>query len=178
MIGRAGLVALTIAVLAAPRTVRPAAPQAAPAPPIPTVDLFFTATSNDQAASQAALAQIAAGWKNGYAGMFVDALAMLQRSALGNPFEFVRYARLLQFLEDQTGQSFGTSLARWRDWVWRQPYDPHPGYGAFKGALYAPSIPALRISSASRSRRPSASIRWIGAASPSTAFRRSIIRRS
>ncbi len=120
---------------------RSAAFQDNPAPPIPTVDQLFAATSTDEAASQAALAQIAAGWKNGYAGMFVDALAMLQRSAFGNPFEFVRYARLLQFLEQQTGQSFGTSLAKWRDWVWRQPYDPHPDYGAFKGALYAPIDP-------------------------------------
>ena len=132
---------LTTIVLTVPRAARPAAPQTAPVAPIPTVDLFFAAASSDEAAAQNALAQIGAGWKNGYAGMLVDALAMLQRSAIGNPFGFVRFARLLQFLEDKTGQSFGTSIPRWRDWVWSQPYDPHPGYGAFKGALYAPIDP-------------------------------------
>lgn len=142
MIRRLAAAAVVAAVLAAlPRTARSAAPQPAASARIPTLDLFFKAAGNDQAAAESALAEIAAGWRNGYAGMVVDQLAMLQRTALGNPFEFVRYARLLQFLEQETGQSFGTSVARWRAWVWSQPYEPHPGYGLFKGALYAPIDP-------------------------------------
>ena len=110
--------------------------RAQPAAPVPTVDLFFRAVSLNPDLADAALAQIAAGWKNGYAGLILDQAAMMQRGALGNPLGLIRYQRLMQFLEQQTGQTFGDSLAQWRGWLWNQPYDPHPGYGAFKGALY------------------------------------------
>jgi hypothetical protein len=145
VIGRVAAAAIIAAALAAlPRAVRSAAPRPAPSAPIPALDLFLKAAGRDDATAQAALAEIAAGWRNSYAGMVVDQLAMLQRTALGNPFEFVRYARLLRFLEQETGQSFGTSVARWRAWVWSQPYLPHPDYGAFKGALYAPIDPRFQ----------------------------------
>jgi hypothetical protein len=44
--------------------------------------------------------------------------------------------RLIALLEKQTGQRFGNDLGRWREWIWSQPYDPHPDYLAFKAALY------------------------------------------
>lgn len=118
-----------------------AAPAASSAKPVPSLDLFFKAASPDDSTADAALAEIAAGWKDGYAGMIIDQALLMQRSALGNPFSLIRYARLLQFLDAQTGQSFGNNLSRWREWIWSRPYDPHPGYGAFKGALYAPIDP-------------------------------------
>ena len=43
--------------------------------------------------------------------------------------------RLVRFLEKQTGQRFGQDLSRWRQWMWNRPYQPHPDYLAFKGAL-------------------------------------------
>ena len=104
--------------------------------PIPTLDLFMKAASPNDARAEAALAEIAAGWRDGYAGLIIDQAILMQRTALGNPFALVRYARLLEFLETETGQAFGTDLGRWRDWLWSQPYDPHPGYAVFKGALY------------------------------------------
>ena len=128
---------LTILLVAAPWAALAAPPHAQAAQPIPTVDLFFRAISNNQDAAEVALAQIAAGWRNGYAGLIIDQAAMMQRGALGNPLALLRYGRLMQFLEAQTGQSFSNSLARWRDWLWSLPYDPHPDYGVFKGALYA-----------------------------------------
>ena len=45
-------------------------------------------------------------------------------------------ARLLRFLEEHTGQDFGDDLRAWRRWHWNLPYEPHPGYAAFKAALY------------------------------------------
>ncbi len=45
-------------------------------------------------------------------------------------------ARLVRFLEEQTGQDFGDDLLAWRRWHWNLPYEPHPGYAAFKAALY------------------------------------------
>ena len=40
------------------------------------------------------------------------------------------------FLEDQTGQQFGNELTRAHQWIWEQPYDPHPDYALFKGLWY------------------------------------------
>jgi hypothetical protein len=45
-------------------------------------------------------------------------------------------ARLIRFLENQTGQRFGDDLGKWRKWMWNLPYEPHPDYTAFKSFLY------------------------------------------
>jgi hypothetical protein len=45
-------------------------------------------------------------------------------------------ARLVRFLEKQTGQRFGDDLKRWRQWIWSRPYAPHPNYIPFKAAVY------------------------------------------
>ena len=37
----------------------------------------------------------------------------------------------------EAGQEFGVDLVRWHDWIWDQPYDPHPHYAVFKGLLYS-----------------------------------------
>lgn len=44
-------------------------------------------------------------------------------------------ARLVRFLERQTGRRFGDDLDRWRRWTWGLPYPPHPDYPAFKAEL-------------------------------------------
>ncbi len=142
MVRHAGLGVLFAGLLVAgPWAARGTPARAQLAAPVPTVDLFFRAVSLNPAVGDAALSEIAAGWKSGYAGMILDQAEMMRRGALGNPLGLVRYERLMQFLAQQTGQRFGDSLAQWRDWLWNQPYDPHPGYGAFKGALYAPIDP-------------------------------------
>lgn len=62
--------------------------------------------------------------------------------ALQHPSSLIR-ARLIRFLERQTGQRFGDDLHRWREWMWRLPYDPHPQYAAFKGRVYAQIDPGF-----------------------------------
>lgn len=111
-------------------------------PPNGTIDvaLFFQAANLDDAA----LSQIAAAWKPGYAAIFVDLLDLLRRTSLVNPFSWIRISRLAQFLEDRTGQHFGTDLARWREWVWSLPYNPAPEYGAFKSELYGQIDPRFQ----------------------------------
>ncbi len=52
-------------------------------------------------------------------------------------------ARLTRFLEQRTGQRFGDDLGSWREWTWKQPYEPHPDYMAFKAALYARVDPRM-----------------------------------
>jgi hypothetical protein len=44
--------------------------------------------------------------------------------------------RLLRFLGERTGQKLGDDLRAWRRFLWSRPYEPHPDYVAFKGALY------------------------------------------
>jgi hypothetical protein len=72
------------------------------------------------------------------AGVATDALAAPPR-----PGAIVR-SRLTSFLEQQTGRRFGDDLRSWRRWMWELPYDPHPGYAAFKAALYSRIDPAFR----------------------------------
>ena len=52
-------------------------------------------------------------------------------------------ARLIRFLEARTGQRFGDDLARWRDWMWKLPYDPHPDAMRFKATLYGAIDPRM-----------------------------------
>ncbi len=49
-------------------------------------------------------------------------------------------ARLIRFLERQTRQRFGDDLRKWREWMWAQPYEPHPGYLAFKASVYRGAV--------------------------------------
>lgn len=44
--------------------------------------------------------------------------------------------RLLSFVEEQTGQNFSYDLERWQQWLWNNPYDPHPDYHTFKGRVF------------------------------------------
>ena len=60
-----------------------------------------------------------------------------------DPSSIVR-RRLIDFLEEQTGQRFGDDLGAWRQWMWQLPYAPHPAYDLFKGAVYARADPELR----------------------------------
>lgn len=105
--------------------------------PIPPLDLLFKATALDDRSADAALAEISARWKNGYAAMVVDMADLIRRTSLVDLRSWIRFSRLIQFLEDRTGKSFWADLNRWREWVWNLPYDPHPEYGAFKSRLYA-----------------------------------------
>ena len=49
-------------------------------------------------------------------------------------------ARLIRFLERQTSQRFGDDLRKWREWIWSQPYEPHPDYLAFKAGVYRGAV--------------------------------------
>ena len=95
----------------------------------PEMALFFQAGGEDEDTAQSALAKIGASWKDGYAPILVT-LARLMR-----PPSPIRH-RLIDFLGEQTGQDFGQDLAAWQRWTWKLPYDPHPNYGPFLGAMY------------------------------------------
>jgi Protein of unknown function (DUF3179) len=65
------------------------------------------------------------------------------RSAVGASRSGRARARLVQFLQKQTGQRFADDLRRWRRWIWSRPYDPHPGYAAFKAVVYGQVDPRM-----------------------------------
>lgn len=111
----------------------------------PPVSLFLDAGGPDATAASRALKAIASTWRNGYAAMFIDMARLLPPQRRNNHLEPhpVR-TRLLTFLGTQTGQSFGDDLAAWRDWLWDQPYEPHPDYATFKAAVYATIDPTMR----------------------------------
>lgn len=151
----------------------------------PEPRLFAAAAGGDDRAAEAALAEIARGWRNGYAAIFVDLARFLRAVPRTGPSDAgfgglglgaqgedpqagrsegtlssgvpqvapaggaaapegsrVR-RRLLRFLEKQTGQRHGDDLRAWRRWMWSLPYDPHPDYATFKGALYANVDPRM-----------------------------------
>lgn len=51
--------------------------------------------------------------------------------------------RLIALLERKTGRRFGDDLGQWRQWLWSQPYVPHPEYLAFKAAVYGRVDPRM-----------------------------------
>lgn len=125
----------------------------------PDIRLFFQAAQDDDDMAEAALEEIAASWRDGYAAIIRDMMRLMRppqpparaAGALqptgGEPvFELnLRrehpstkiWRRLMRFVEDQTGQRFGSDLERLQTWIWAQSYDPHPDYAVFKGAWYS-----------------------------------------
>jgi hypothetical protein len=139
----------------------------------PDLQLFFDAAASDERRARAALDAIAAGWRPGYAALFVDLARFLpadrsspaqdpafeegDEAAFGRPAPPARAPwpapaptaggaarrRLISFLRKQTGQRFGDDLRAWRRWIWSGPYDPHPDYAAFKAAVYGRVDPRM-----------------------------------
>ena len=138
------------------------------------IRLFLAATAQDATLAEEGLRQIGERWRVGYSAIIWDLL----RSVRPPSPQFFRFFILLQFLEEQTGQRFGQDLARWHEWIWAQPYKPHPDYALSRGCGTAGSIPASRNFSRAASRPSFASTRSSGAASRSTGFRRSNTRRT
>ena len=99
----------------------------------PDIRLFFQTLAEDEEAADAALEQIGAAWKDGYAALLWDVARFMRRPQ-----------RLTRFLEQQTGQRFGDDLDRWHQWIWELPYEPHPDYGEFKGLWYGQVDPQMR----------------------------------
>ena len=121
----------TLLVLGA--TVGPSAAQQAGRDDHPDISLFFQALAQDGSRAQDALRQIGEQWRVGYAGTIWD----LARFVRPPGSQFFQFFSLVDFLQQQTGQQFGADLGRWHDWIWDQPYDPHPDYAVFKGLLYS-----------------------------------------
>ena len=135
----------------------------------PDIQLFFTALADDDDQAEAALDRIAESWRDGYAGIIWDLVRFMRRPRRPRfqPLDFrdpadpnrpppsaslqapehpttKLWRRLMEFLEDRTDQRFRGDRARMHQWIWEQPYDPHPDYAAFKGAWYGQIDPRFR----------------------------------
>ena len=138
----------------------PAAGQPDTAGRHPEIGSFFEAADpEDDDAVEAALERIAALWRDGYAAILRDMMRLMQPPAQPAPtvnlpdptrrapaveYTFRRehpstkvWRRLMEFLEEQTGERFRGDVDRVQRWIWSQPYDPHPDYALFKGEWYA-----------------------------------------
>jgi hypothetical protein len=107
----------------------------------PQIDLFFDAISPDASRSRPALRQIGQSWRDGYAPMLIELASLLPVDGPGGLADARR--RVISFLEKQTGQRLGPDTDRWYRWTWNRPYDPHPGYLAFKAELYSTIDPRM-----------------------------------
>jgi len=134
----------------------------------PDIRLFFQAAHEDGDVADPALEQIRARWRNGYAGIIWDIARFMRppsrpalrppnlggdptRPGAGNRLQWTEpehpstrvWRRLMRFLERQTGQRFRGDILRAHQWIWDQPYDPHPDYAFFKGQWYAQLDPGF-----------------------------------
>lgn len=125
-------------------------------PPHAPIQLFLDAGGADAAVADKALAALGRQWRDGYAALLIDMARLLtprrvNDDVVPNPARM----RLVRFLERQTRQPFGDDLGAWREWTWKLPYDPHPDYATFKGAVYSALDPKM----AEFFRTPKATIR-------------------
>lgn len=133
----------------------------------PPISLFLDAASADAEVSTRALEAIGRSWRDSYTALIIDAARFLPRDpsvsdavdlvdadadepgtrrpprAGSTPASRTRL-RLIRFLQARTGQRFGDDLGRWREWMWRLPYDPHPDYSSYKREIYGRIDPRMR----------------------------------
>jgi hypothetical protein len=106
----------------------------------PDLQQMILVAAGDDDVAQAALDEVSSAWRNGYSGMFFDMLRFMRppqpRSTEPEHPTTKVFQRLIRLLEEQTGERFGNDVNRWQQWIWQQPYDPHPEYGQFKGLWY------------------------------------------
>ena len=76
-----------------------------------------------------AAAAIDQEWHPGTAVMLVEILGFARNQH--------SYRTTMGLLKRKTGQNLGEDLADWYDWIWKQPYVPHPEYAAFKAKMYS-----------------------------------------
>ena len=105
----------------------------------PDIRLFLVAGTAEGPIGRDALGQIGEQWRAGYAGIIWD----MARSLRPPGPQMFRFFSLVDFLQQQTGEQHGADLARWKEWIWEQPYDPHPDYGFFKGQWYSQLDPGF-----------------------------------
>lgn len=93
------------------------------------LDAYFRLTARDVAVVSDSLNEISDNWHPGSATMMIE-IARFAKNARA-------VAEIFSLIETRTGQNFGTDFEEWRQWIWKQEYQPHPQYAKFKSRLYS-----------------------------------------
>ena len=91
-------------------------------------ETFISVLVGPREVREAAIRRIAAGWQPGFAVMVLEILPF------SRDLEVRR--RLLELLQQKTGQRLESDIHGWYEWIWSQPARPHPRYAGFKSRLY------------------------------------------
>ena len=91
-------------------------------------ELQFFAMLSDHNNLAAGIAEAQMNWNISYVPMLLEVARFMPGQDR---------ARVMGLLEFQTGQRFGNDNDKWLQWLWKQKYTPHPGYGAFKSLVYS-----------------------------------------
>ena len=89
--------------------------------------LLFIVTGNESQ-QRAALDYLQTHWQAEMTPMVIEAVSLIRAS----PFR----RKLMQLLEQKTGQQFGIDIDAWYQWLWNRPPLAHPLYATFKSKLY------------------------------------------
>ena len=89
--------------------------------------LLFLVTGDESQQSEA-LDFLQTHWQADITPMVIEAASLIR------PTSFAQ--ELMQWLEQKTGQHFGTDIDAWYHWLWNQPPLVHPVYADFKSELY------------------------------------------
>jgi hypothetical protein len=108
----------------------------AQAQPLLPLDAFYGLLNQNEAAAQASLKRIRAGWRKEYAAPLLELVGFVpsRETQLG----------ILSALEQASGRPFGGSLDGWYEWLWSSEQVVHPDYAEFKAGLYEQVDPRFR----------------------------------
>ena len=67
-------------------------------------------------------------WDLAYAPMLLESLRFMDSQSRG---------QAILLLENKTKQQFGADLDKWRQWIWKQKFKPHPDLAKLKSKLYS-----------------------------------------
>jgi len=120
--------------------VQPAAaqgkPATAPRPAVVPLPVFYSLADADEAKALAALKRIGDHWRDEYAAMLLEMTVFLPGRRM--------QSGTIALLEKMSGQSFGSDVNRWYEWVWSTERGAHPDYAEFKAGLYEQIDPRFR----------------------------------
>ncbi len=104
------------------------------------------------------LEYLEANWQQEFVPMLLEVLVLIRQPST--------LRGLVNLLETQTGETHGTDLNAWYNWLWSQPPLEHPDYPEFKAALYG--LLDSRFTAYFNSNRPATirldEVRWGGVA--------------
>jgi hypothetical protein len=109
-----------------------AAAQPAPLPPA----AFLGLLNQNQAAAEASLARIRAGWRDDYSALLLEVIGFVP--SLGTR------KGVASMLARASGRPFDGDLNGWYGWLWSAPPTAYPDYAEFKAALYEQIDPRFR----------------------------------